>query len=85
MKPAPDIKLGDLDGITLAKKIIGMKKDIKITADGFWSLCSRDFELNAVDYVLKPFWQEQLAEDGEKNNPWWIRGAENNNSLEDKR
>ena len=57
-----DIKLGDLDGITLAKKIIGMKKDIKIVfVTAFDHYAVEGFELNAVDYVLKPFSEERLA------------------------
>ena len=57
-----DIKLGDLDGITLAKKIIEMNKDIKIVfVTAFDHYAVEGFELNAVDYVLKPFSEERLA------------------------
>ena len=56
-----DIKLGGPDGITLAKKLIEMNKEIKIVfVTAFDDYAVEGFELNAVDYVLKPFSEERL-------------------------
>lgn len=57
-----DIKLGDIDGITLAKKITEIDPKIKIVfVTAYENFAVEGFELNAVDYVLKPFSEERLA------------------------
>lgn len=62
-----DIKLGDIDGITLAKKIVAILPDIRLVfVTAFDSYAVAGFELNAVDYVLKPFSEERLAKTVER-------------------
>lgn len=57
-----DIKLGDIDGITLAKKILERNSDVKLVfITAFEHYAVEGFELNAVDYILKPFNEERLS------------------------
>ncbi len=56
-----DINLGDMDGITLAKegkKITGNLKVIFSTAYDAYAV--KAFEINAVDYIMKPFEQQRV-------------------------
>ena len=58
-----DINLGDMDGITLAKegkKITGNLKVIFSTAYDAYAV--KAFEINAVDYIMKPFEQQRVEE-----------------------
>lgn len=62
-----DIKLGDINGITLGKKILEMNPRIKIvfvTAYDYYAV--EGFELDAVDYVLKPFSEDRLKKTVER-------------------
>lgn len=57
-----DIKLGDVDGITLAKRIAELDPRIRIVfVTAYEGFAVKGFELDAVDYVLKPFSEERLA------------------------
>lgn len=57
-----DVKLGDINGITLGKKIIEMDSQIKLVfVTAYDNYAVEGFELDAVDYVLKPFSEERLA------------------------
>lgn len=56
-----DINLGDMDGITLAKegkKITGNLKVIFSTAYDAYAV--KAFEINAVDYIMKPYEQQRV-------------------------
>jgi len=57
-----DIMLGSIDGIALAKQIInlGLETNI-IIVTAFDNYALTGYELNAVDYVLKPFTKDRLA------------------------
>lgn len=56
-----DIQLGDIDGIALAKKITELDLSIKLVfITAFENYALEGFELNAVDYVLKPFSEQRL-------------------------
>ncbi|HEX3048837.1 MAG TPA: LytTR family DNA-binding domain-containing protein [Bacillota bacterium] len=57
-----DIEMRVIDGFTLASEILGMKNQIAIVfATAFDEYAVKAFEMNAVDYVLKPFVRERLA------------------------
>lgn len=62
-----DIKLGDVDGITLVKKIMELDPEIRIVfVTAYENFAVEGFELNAVDYVLKPFSEERLTKTVER-------------------
>lgn len=63
-----DIKLGEaVDGITLAQTLQEMSPAIRIVfVTAFEDYAVRGFELNAVDYVLKPFNEARLAKTVER-------------------
>lgn len=62
-----DIKLGDVNGVTLAQKITEMDPKIMIVfVTAYEHYAIKGFELNAVDYVLKPFSEERLAKTVER-------------------
>lgn len=62
-----DIKLDDVGGITLGKKIAETNPDIKLVfVTAYEHFAVEGFELNAVDYVLKPFSEERLAKTVER-------------------
>lgn len=62
-----DIKLGDVSGITLAQKIVELDPEIMIVfVTAYEHYAIKGFELNAVDYVLKPFSEERLAKTVER-------------------
>lgn len=51
-----DINLGDIDGISLAKELLEVQKDLRlIFATAYDAYAVKAFELNALDYILKPF------------------------------
>jgi two-component system response regulator LytT len=57
-----DINLGDFDGINLAKELLLIQKDLKIIfATAYDTYAVKAFELNALDYILKPFEPERVA------------------------
>ncbi|AZK46941.1 response regulator [Paenibacillus lentus] len=56
-----DIQLPKIDGIQLAEEILQVKPDLKIVfVTGYESYAVRAFELNALDYLLKPVKLERL-------------------------
>lgn len=56
-----DIEMPLIDGITVTQKIFEMGDPPKIVfSTGFSEFAVRAFELNATDYVLKPYTQERL-------------------------
>lgn len=56
-----DINLHDIDGLSLAKEIYEINKDIKIVfATAYDAYAVKAFELNAVDYILKPFEEDRI-------------------------
>jgi Response regulator of the LytR/AlgR family len=62
-----DIKLGDVNGIALAKKVREILPEIKIVfVTAFDDYAVEGFALDAVDYVLKPFSEERLAQTVER-------------------
>lgn len=62
-----DIKLDEVGGITLGKKIAEINPDIKLVfVTAYEHFAVEGFELNAVDYVLKPFSEERLAKTVER-------------------
>ncbi|MDL2298387.1 LytTR family DNA-binding domain-containing protein [Synergistaceae bacterium OttesenSCG-928-D05] len=57
-----DIKLGDVSGLVLAKKIRELEPKTRIVfVTAYDAHAVEGFELDAVDYVLKPFSEERLA------------------------
>ncbi len=51
-----DINLGDIDGISLAKELVEFQKNLRIVfATAYDDYAVKAFELNALDYILKPF------------------------------
>lgn len=62
-----DIKLGGIDGIRLGRKIMEMDQRIRIVfVSAYDHFAVEGFELDAVDYVLKPFSEERLAKTVER-------------------
>lgn len=56
-----DIQLPTMDGIQLAEEILQVKPDLKIVfVTGYEAYAVRAFELNALDYLLKPVKLERL-------------------------
>lgn len=56
-----DINMQDIDGITLSRKIYNINNDIKIVfATAYDAYAVKAFEVNAIDYILKPFEQERV-------------------------
>jgi len=56
-----DIKLGDTDGVSLAQKIMGLKNPPKIVfVTAYDEYAVKAFELQVIDYVLKPFSEERI-------------------------
>jgi two-component system LytT family response regulator/two-component system response regulator LytT len=57
-----DIEMREIDGFTLAGEILRIVKRIAIVfATAYDEYAVKAFEMNAVDYVLKPFVKERLA------------------------
>jgi DNA-binding LytR/AlgR family response regulator len=57
-----DIEMRELDGFTLAGEIIRVMKETAIVfATAYDEYAVKAFEMNAVDYVSKPFAKERLA------------------------
>ncbi len=51
-----DINLGDIDGISLAKELLESQKNLRVIfATAYDAYAVKAFELNALDYILKPF------------------------------
>ncbi|HEX3043160.1 MAG TPA: LytTR family DNA-binding domain-containing protein [Bacillota bacterium] len=62
-----DIEMPELDGFTVAEEILNMKKPIGIVfATAYDEYAVKAFDINAVDYILKPFISERLARTIEK-------------------
>ena len=60
-----DIQMPVMDGIDLAKKIYEWNRDIKIiflTGYDDFAYIKEAFQVNAVNYILKPFSEESIAE-----------------------
>ncbi len=56
-----DIQMPDMDGLTLAKKLHEAKnKAIIVFATAYDQHAVKAFEVNAIDYLLKPFDQERV-------------------------
>jgi DNA-binding LytR/AlgR family response regulator len=56
-----DISLGDVKGTDLAQELIQIRKNIKIVfATAYDKYAVEAFELNALDYILKPFEPERV-------------------------
>jgi len=62
-----DIKLGDVSGITLGKKICETYPQIKVVfVTAYDHFAVQGFEQGAIDYVLKPFSEERLTKTVER-------------------
>ncbi len=56
-----DIQLGDLNGLIVARKILDIDKFIYIVfVTAYDKYAIQGFEINAVDYILKPFTEERI-------------------------
>lgn len=56
-----DINMNDIDGISLAREIYEINKNVKIVFATAYDLYAvKAFELNAADYILKPFEEERV-------------------------
>lgn len=60
-----DIQMPEKDGFTLLEHLLHLPKVIFVTA--FDDFALRAFEVNALDYLLKPVQAERLAEAIKKN------------------
>lgn len=57
-----DIEMGDVSGIEFAEKLLSIKEDLEIVFVTAYSKYAIDaFELNVVDYLLKPIGNKRLA------------------------
>jgi two-component system, LytTR family, response regulator len=56
-----DIQMSDLDGFELVKRIEGPRLPLFIFVTGYTEYAVRAFEIEAVDYLCKPFDKERLA------------------------
>lgn len=67
-----DINLGDIDGISLAQELLELHKNLKVVfATAYDAYAVKAFELNALDYILKPFeaYRIEMALTRIQNNP----------------
>ncbi len=56
-----DIEMGDMDGVSLAKKIRQDNKSVQIVfITGFGDYISEGYEVSALHYLMKPVKQEKL-------------------------
>ena len=56
-----DINLGDVKGTNLAQELVQFRKNLKIVfATAYDKYAVEAFELNALDYILKPFEPERV-------------------------
>jgi len=56
-----DIQMREIDGFTLAREILRLAANIEIVfATAYDEFAVKAFEINAVDYILKPFVRERL-------------------------
>lgn len=77
-----DINLGDIDGISLAKELLELQKNLRVVfATAYDAFAVKAFELNAVDYILKPFEPDRIkmALARIQNNPAINEGQASNN------
>lgn len=77
-----DINLGDIDGISLAKELLEIQNNLQVVfATAYDAFAVKAFELNALDYILKPFEPDRIkmAIERIQNNPVINEGQENNN------
>ena len=57
-----DIEMPIMNGLEAAQKIIGMNHSVKIVfATGYSQFALQAFELEAFDYILKPYDEERIA------------------------
>lgn len=57
-----DIHLGDLDGLTVARELLsGGRRMLIVFATAYDRYAIEAFEINAVDYILKPFSRERVV------------------------
>lgn len=57
-----DINLGDMNGIILAKEALKMDEKLKIVfSTAYDTYAVKAFELDAVDYIMKPYEQQRVA------------------------
>lgn len=58
-----DISMGDMDGFSLAQKLLAQDEKIKIVfATAYDAYAVKAFEIQAVDYLLKPFEQHRVEQ-----------------------
>ena len=74
-----DIEMPGLSGIDFAEKI---PKDVKVVFTTAYSeYAARSYDLDAVDYLLKPISRERLRHTVEKLSRYWPRKSDNNTQL----
>src|SRR6202012_1075118 len=60
-----DVQMPGLDGFAVLKKVLALDKKGRLPQGGFAAACDPDpgraFEVNAVDYLLKPFDKARLV------------------------
>jgi two-component system response regulator LytT len=77
-----DINLGDIDGISLARELLELQKNLRVVfATAYDAFAVKAFELNALDYILKPFEPDRIkmALERIQNNPAINEGQASNN------
>lgn len=72
-----DIRLNDLNGLDIARYISSTDENVKIIfTTAYDEYAVRAFELNAVDYILKPFSEERLKKAIERIRKSFRSGSE---------
>jgi two-component system LytT family response regulator len=62
-----DIEMPEIDGITLAERLLEIKPDLIITFITSWNKYAvQAFEINAIDYIMKPINTERFGQMVEK-------------------
>ena len=70
-----DVQMPGLDGFGVIKKLVERKVRIPqiVFATAFDNYAVQAFEVNAVDYVLKPFDKARIAKAIQRAKKWWRR------------
>lgn len=80
-----DIDMPILNGLNLAREILNVNKNISIIfITGFGNYAVQAFEVNAIDYIMKPIQSDRLDATIDKLNTMYSKGLINQYSMSDK-